>query len=75
MSERHQNRVGQRRSQLLTLLQPQLLAGERVELLSFAMVGNTPVKKERRGVGMGRRPRCTSAMRPPGRRRKQRAVR
>lgn len=45
MSERHQNRVNQRRSQLLTLLHPQLLAGERVELLSFAMVGNTPVKK------------------------------
>ena len=45
MSDRHQNQVNQRRSRLLTVLEPRLLPGERVELLSFAMVGKTPVKK------------------------------
>jgi hypothetical protein len=45
MSDRHQNQVSQRRGQLLTVLEPRLLPAERVELVSFAMVGKTPVKK------------------------------
>ena len=45
MSDRHQNQVSQRRTKLLAVLEPRLLPGERVELLSFAMVGNRPVKK------------------------------
>jgi hypothetical protein len=45
MSDRHQNQVNQRRGQLLTVLEPRLLPAERVELVSFAMVGKTPVKK------------------------------
>lgn len=45
MSARHQHQVDQRRTRLVTVLEPQLLPGERVELLSFAMVGKTPVKK------------------------------